>query len=89
VGSLLFGHSEKANATEGLTAQVYNVQGQNNAPYIPEGTSPILTTTVSNINFQWGGGSVLGGPSEDVIVRFTGSIRSRFYSEYIILCTSR
>ena len=76
MGSLLFGYSDKANATEGLTAQVYNVQGQNNAPYIPEGASPILTTTVSNINFQWGGGSVLSGPSEDVIVRFTGSIRS-------------
>ena len=75
MGSLLFGHSDKANATEGLTAQVYNVQGQNNAPYIPEGASPILTTTVSNIDFQWGGGAVAGSNrSDDVIVRYTGSI---------------
>jgi hypothetical protein len=52
------------------------VRGQNNAPYIPEGLSPVLTRTVPNINFQWGSGSVLQGPSEDVIVRFTGSILS-------------
>ena len=68
--------TNKAHAAEGLTAQLYSVQGQNNAPYIPQGASPVLTTNVSNINFQWGGGSVLGGPAEDVIVRFTGSIRS-------------
>ena len=52
------------------------MRGQNNAPYIPEGLSPVLTRTVPNINFQWGSGSVLQGPSEDVIVRFTGSILS-------------
>jgi hypothetical protein len=68
--------TNKANAAEGLTAKVYDVQGQNNAPYIPQGASPVLTTNVPNINFQWGGGSVLGGPSEKVIVRFSGSIRS-------------
>ena len=74
VGSLLFGHSEKAHAAEGLTAEVYNVQGQNGSPYIPQGMSPTLITTVPNINLQWGGGSVLGGPAEDVIVRFTRDI---------------
>jgi PA14 domain len=67
---------DKAHAAEGLTAQVYSVQGQNESPYIPQGASPVLTTNVPNIDFQWGSGSVLGGPSEDVIVRFTGSIRS-------------
>ena len=59
-----------------MTAQVYSVSGQNNAPSIPNGASPILTTTVPNISFNWGGGSVLGGPNEDVIVIFTGSILS-------------
>ena len=72
----LFAAPIQAQAAEGLTAQVYNVLGQNASPYIPQGASPIITTNVPNIDFQWGGGSVLGGPSEDVIVRFTGSIRN-------------
>ena len=72
----LFAGIQKAHAAEGLTAEVYNVRGQNNAPYIPQGLSPVLTRTVPNIDFQWGSGSVLQGPSEDVIVRFTGSILS-------------
>jgi len=88
VGSLLFGHSEKAHATEGLTAEVYNVQGQNGSPYIPQGMSPTLITTVPNINLQWGGGSVLGGPAEDVIVRFTGSILSNTTQEISFLATA-
>ena len=88
MGSLLFGHSDKAHATEGLTAQVYNVQGQNNAPYIPQGASPILTTTVPNINLQWGGGSVLGGPADDVIIRFTGSILSNTTQDISFLATA-
>ena len=79
---------DKAHATEGLTAQVYNVQGQGNAPYIPQGASPVLTTNVPNINFQWGSGSVLGGPSEDVIVRFTGSIRSNTTQNISFLATA-
>ena len=79
---------DKAHATEGLTAQVYNVQGQDNAPYIPQGASPVLTTNVPNINFQWGSGSVLGGPSEDVIVRFTGSIRSNTTQNISFLATA-
>jgi len=72
----LFVVPTEARASEGLTAEVYNVLGQNNAPYIPQGDTATVTTNVPNINFQWGSGSVLGGPSEDVIVRFTGSIRS-------------
>ena len=79
---------DKAHATEGLTAQVYNVQGQNNAPYIPQGASPVRTVNVPNINFQWGSGSVLGGPSEDVIVRFTGSIRSEVTQNISFLATA-
>jgi hypothetical protein len=71
-----------------LTAQVYNVLGQNAAPYIPQGASPVVTTNVSNINFQWGLGSVLGGPSEDVIVRFTGSIRSDSTQDISFLATA-
>jgi len=64
------------------------VLGQNNAPYIPQGASPVLTTNVPNIDFQWGSGSVLGGPSEDVIVRFTGSIRSDSTQNISFLATA-
>lgn len=62
--------------TGGLTADVFNRQGYNNAPPLPTDTEqPFYTTIVPNINFQWGGGQVLGsGRSEDVIVRFTGTI---------------
>ena len=68
---------DKAYAAEGLTAQVYDVLGQNDSPYIPEGASPILTTNVSNIDFQWASGGISGTPkTEDVIVRYTGSIIS-------------
>ena len=84
----LFAAPPQANAAEGLTAQVYNVLGQNSAPYIPQGASPVVTTNVSNINFQWGRGSVLGGPSEDVIVRFTGSIRSDSTQDISFLATA-
>ena len=64
------------------------MQGQNGSPYIPQGMSPTLVTTVPNINLQWGGGSVLGGPSEDVIVRFTGSILSNTTQEISFLATA-
>ena len=80
--------TDSANASEGLTAQVYNVQGQNESPSIPQGASPVLTTNVPNIDFQWGSGSVLGGPSEDVIVRFTGSIRSDSTQNISFLATA-
>jgi len=85
-----FVFAEEAGATNanGLTAEVYNVQGQNNAPYIPQGASPVLTTSVPNIDFQWGSGSVLGGPSEDVIVRFTGSILSNTTQDISFLATA-
>jgi hypothetical protein len=79
---------DHAHAEEGLTAQVYNVLGQNGSPYIPQGASPVVTTNVPNIDFQWGSGSVLGGPSEDVIVRFTGSIRSDSTQNISFLATA-
>jgi hypothetical protein len=50
--------------------------------------SPTLVTTVPNIDFQWSGGSVLGGPAEDVIVRFTGSILSNTTQEISFLATA-
>ena len=79
---------DKAHAAEGLTAQVYSVNGQNASPYIPQGASPVITTNVPNIDFQWGSGSVLGGPSEDVIVRFTGSILSNTTQDISFLATA-
>ncbi len=73
----LFVVPTEARASEGLTAEVYNVLGQNNAPYIPQGDSPILTINVPNIDFQWGSGGISGtSNTEDVIVRYTGSILS-------------
>ena len=85
---LIIAPFDHARASEGLNAQVYDVLGQNNAPYIPEGASPVISTTVPNVDFQWGGGRVLGGPSEDVIVRFTGSIRSDATQEISFLATA-
>ena len=60
----------------GVTADVFNRMGYNNAPPIPSSSeSPVYATTVSNIDFQWGGGQVLNsGYAEDVIVRFTGNL---------------
>ena len=60
----------------GLTAEVYNDYGYNNAPPMPSvsGRPLVRTTTVTNIDFNWGSGQVLGGPAEDVIVHFTGYI---------------
>ena len=79
---------DKAHAAEGLTAQVYDVLGQNGSPYIPQGASPVVTLNVPNIDFQWGGGGVLGGPSEDVIVQFTGSIVSNTTQNISFLATA-
>ncbi len=60
-------------AQDGLTAEVYDVVGQNNAPVLPEGAIPVLVTQVDNVDFNWGGGQILGsGLSEDVIVKLTG-----------------
>ena len=67
-------------STPGLIAKVYNTQGQNNAPTIPNNAAPILTTTVwsdpnSGSSFHWGGGQVLNsGRVDDVIVTFEGQI---------------
>jgi hypothetical protein len=62
-----------AHASDGLIAEVYNVRGQNNAPVLPEGAVPVLVTQVDNVDFQWGGGQILGsGLTEDVIVKLTG-----------------
>jgi hypothetical protein len=62
--------------TGGVKAEVFNRRGYNNAPPLPtDSEQPVYTTTVPEINFQWGGGQVLGsGYSEDVIVKFTGNL---------------
>ena len=69
---------EQVSATgSGLAATVYNNYGYNNAPPIPPDRPIILNTTVSQINFQWGSGGILGTQySEDVIVKFEGYISS-------------
>lgn len=59
----------------GLTARVYNMAGYNNAPPLPSADRLVHTQTVSNINFDWGGGRILGSQLfEDAIVKFTGYI---------------
>ena len=62
--------------TGGITAEVFNRQGYNQAPPLPSANeTPVSTQNVSNIDFQWGGGQVLNsGYSEDVIVKFTGNL---------------
>ena len=63
-----------AHAEDGLTAEVYNVIGQNNAPVLPEDAVPVSVTQVDNVNFAWGSGQILNsGLSEDVIVKLTGN----------------
>jgi CheY-like chemotaxis protein len=64
-----------AATTPGLKVEVYNVQGQNNAPVLPANATPIRTFTDTNgINEQWGGGAVAGtNRAEDVIVKYTGN----------------
>jgi hypothetical protein len=68
--------TDTANASSGLIASAYRVVGQNSSPNLPPGISPSVTTTVSNIAFDWGSGSVLGAGTEDVIVIFSGYITS-------------
>ena len=59
--------------TNGVTATVY--YGSGRTPALPSSnTTPIITTTVPNISFNWGSGSVMGGPSDRVIVKFEGTI---------------
>jgi hypothetical protein len=64
------------NTAPGLNVEVYNVQGQNNAPFIPNGATPIRTYTDTNgIAEYWGGGNVAGSNhAEDVIVVYRGQI---------------
>jgi predicted XRE-type DNA-binding protein len=63
-----------ANTTSGLKVEVYNIQGQNNAPVLPANATPIHTTNDTNgINENWGGGVVAGSNrAEDVIVIYSG-----------------
>ena len=59
--------------TNGVKATVY--AGTGRTPAIPaDNATPILTTMVSQIAFNWGNGSVLGGPGDRVIVKFEGTI---------------
>ena len=61
--------------TGGVTAQVYDRQGYNQAPPLPyAGESPISTQTVSHIDFNWNSGMVLGTREEDVLVKFSGTL---------------
>ena len=65
--------------TGGVTAQMYNRLGYNNAPPLPTANeTPLVTTTVSNIDFQWGDGFIFpqgnAWRSEDVLVKFTGNL---------------
>ena len=62
--------------TGGLKADSYNRQNYGGRPPLPtDAEVPIATTTVSNINFQWGGGQVLNsGKSDRVLVKFTGNL---------------
>ncbi len=59
----------------GLTAKSYNMQGYNNAPPLPGENRLVSTLNVPNINYNWGGGSILNsGLYEDVVVNFSGNI---------------
>jgi hypothetical protein len=69
--------TETVVSTEpGLVVKVYNVQGQNNAPVLPQNATPIYTTVDTNgINENWGSGNVAGSNrSEDVIVTYEGQV---------------
>jgi len=65
-----------AATSPGLKVEVYNVNGQNNAPVLPTNAVPIHTATDTNgINEQWGGGLVAGSSrGEDVIVKYSGQL---------------
>ena len=86
--SSIFLFSPSANAVNGLNAYVWDVLGQNAAPILPDGLQPVVTTIVNNIDYQWSSGSVLGGPSEDVIVQFTGYITSPITQDISFLATA-
>ena len=89
VGPLLFAIPSAQANPSGLTVEVYNVLGQNGSPYIPQGASPILTTNVPNIDFQWGSGGVAGtSNTEDVIVLYKGWITSDTTQDISFLATA-
>jgi hypothetical protein len=54
----------------GLTAKVYN----NTRSMSPNESNLCLTTTVSQINHNWGGGSVLGCNPDSVTIHYYGTI---------------
>jgi outer membrane biosynthesis protein TonB len=64
-----------ASAAPGLNVTVYSDPQYAAQPPVGAG-SIVRTTTVQNINYQWGSGSVMGGPSDRVQVKFDGSITS-------------
>lgn len=65
--------SQITTTKNGVTASVY--YGTGRTPALPaDNATPILTTTVPQIAFNWGSGSVMGGPADRVIVKFTGTI---------------
>ena len=66
----------------GITATVYNNWGYNESPPLPGDNRIVRVQEVANIDFQWGSGSVLGGPAEDVVVRFNGTITTETTGEY-------
>lgn len=65
-----------------LSATVYNNLGYNASPPIPTDSQIVSVQEVANINFQWGSGPVMGGPSEDVVVKFSGTITAEETGEY-------
>ena len=64
-----------ASASPGLNVTVYSDPQYGAQPPVGAGTI-VRTTTTSNINYQWGSGSVMGGPSDRVQVKFEGAITS-------------
>jgi len=64
-----------ASAAPGLNVTVYSDPQYAAQPPVGAGTI-VRTTTTSNINYQWGNGSVMGGPSDRVQVKFEGNITS-------------
>ena len=65
-----------------LTATVYNNAGFNASPPLPGDNRIFSVQQVANINFQWASGPVLGGPAEDVAVRFQGTITADTTGQY-------
>lgn len=60
----------------GLQADVFSRSNYGSRPPLPAiNEKPAYSLTVPNINFQWGGGTILGTPFYDrTLVRFTGNI---------------